>query len=206
MKSIALLFLVISVMACTSEDCGCDQPNSDIVIGEGPVVSKEYDVASFSSVSILSFTDIRIETGKEQKVMISGQKNIMDLLELEVDKGNLDLGFSSQLDIRPTEDLTATITMPNALEAFSFIGLAEIELLGESQNNLIINITGSGNVNSLELATNNVIIIWTGEGTAKVQALEQLILNCVGVFDITYLGEPAITNNSVGTVSVRPIQ
>nr|WP_321406654.1 DUF2807 domain-containing protein [uncultured Carboxylicivirga sp.] len=204
MKAVVFITFLIFLISCTTEDCECVS-NSEIVVGKGEILTKTFDVDDFTSVSVLSFTDIKIETGKEKTVTISGQKNIMELLDVEVSSKNLDLTFSDHFDIRPTEDLKAVITMPDAIEAFSFVGLAEIELTGEAQTDLAVNITGSANFNSLDLPVNIVVMNWVGEGSAKVWSIEQLILNCTGVFDIKYKGEPTITNNSVGTVTVGPI-
>ncbi len=204
MKSTIIILLSVLLISCNNEDCGCDTPPGKI-IGEGPVVSKDYDLASFNSVSILSFTNIRIETGLEQSIKLSGQKNILDILIAESKNNKLDITFPAGNEVQPTEDLTAIITMPNALQSFSFIGIAEMELLGDAQENLTVNITGSGNINSLELPVNTVVINWTGEGMAKIHSIENLILNCVGVFDIKYKGDPSISNNSVGTINLGPI-
>ncbi|MBS2098808.1 GIN domain-containing protein [Carboxylicivirga linearis] len=205
MKVIGIIVLVCFFVSCNSKECDCVS-DSHIVVGEGEVITKTFDVESFSGVSALSFTDIRISTGQEQLVQVSGQENIMDLLSVKVENGTLDLSFPNDIDIRPTEDLTAEIKIPGHLNALSFVGLAEIELKGELQEYVAINITGSANLNSLDLPVNGFVLNWVGEGTAKVWSIEQLILNCTGVFDVQYKGEPTITNNSTGTVTVGPIQ
>ncbi|MCU4162463.1 GIN domain-containing protein [Carboxylicivirga caseinilyticus] len=204
MKAVVFITFMVLLISCTTQDCECAF-SSEVIVGSGEVITKTFDVDDFISVSILSFTDIKIETGKQQSVTISGQKNIMELLQVGVGSKNLDLSFPDNQDIRPTEDLTAIISMPDALEAFSFVGLAEIELTGEAQTDLAVNITGSANFNSVDLPVDKVVINWVGEGSATVWSIEQLILNCTGVFDIKYKGEPTITNNSVGTVTVDPI-
>jgi len=205
MKVFGIIVLFCFFVSCNSKECDCVF-DSDVIVGEGKVITNTYDVESFSGVSAISFTAIRITTGQKQFVQISGQENIMELLNVEVVNGSLDLSFPKNLDIRPTEDLSAIITMPDDLTALSFVGLAEIELAGEEQENLAINITRSANLNSLDLPVNRMVLNWVGEGKAKVWSVEQLILNCTGVLDVQYKGEPTITNNSTGTVTVGPIQ
>lgn len=138
------------------------------VIGTGEVVSETRDISGFSGMSSGISADIELRQSSTYKVTIDGQKNIIDLVEMEVKEGTLKIRFKKGYSMSYKKNLKIRLEAPN----FAYLGMsgsgdvrAEGALKGD---NLNISISGSGDFDLTNLAYNDVKISISGSGDVVV--------------------------------------
>ncbi len=145
----------------------CD--SLDFIEGIGPVVDQELNLDSFDKISTDCSFDVVIEQGSTQKVVASGQQNIIDRLRTNVvnDEWLIDLDNGNYRDF----DLTIHITMPN-VEALTIDGSGDITLREDFKlDDLNVRIDGSGEF-TLEdqmIVENELAITVDGSGETYLQ-------------------------------------
>ena len=138
------------------------------VIGTGDVVSETRDISGFTGMSSGISADIELRQSAAFKVTIDGQKNIIDLVEMEVKDGILKLRFKKGYSMSYKKNLKIRLEAPS----FTYLGMsgsgdvrAEGGLKGEK---LDISISGSGDFDLTDLAYTDVKISISGSGDVVV--------------------------------------
>jgi hypothetical protein len=85
-----------------------------MITGSGPIVSQEFDVASFDKVEATTVIDVEIVQGDSLKVVAEGNENIMNYLDIKVvnNKLRVDLVHGSFGHF----DMKVYVTMPTVSE------------------------------------------------------------------------------------------
>jgi hypothetical protein len=78
------LTIIVSSLLIALSFSSCVFDHSFSMVGSGPIVTREFDLASFSSVADQTVIDVEIVQGDVQKVEAEGHENIMDQLDLTV--------------------------------------------------------------------------------------------------------------------------
>lgn len=191
------------------------------VKGEGPTVKETLDLSDFHSVGLGCSATVYIEKGSSQKVVVEGQKNIIDLLKKEVKNGSWNIGFEK--NVYNYDKLVVYITMPdvNALSIggsgkiisknefenldnlkMSIGGSGTIEFSGSVQN-AEISIAGSGDVKASGLRSENCKISIAGSGDCYIEAGEKLDVSIAGSGDVHYKGRPRVKSSIAGSGDVQ---
>lgn len=186
-RSMTLLVIIGLSIILTS----CDEI-FDCEVGRGPTETRVLNLSQIKSFELNGSADVYISQGADQEVVVEGQENILDLLELDVDNGHWEIDFRDC--IRRSDDLRFYITLPE----YQFIALSgsgniyseniieaahlKIELDGSGRimldvdtDNLEAEITGSGDIN-LDGYTKNSNFEIIGSGSIK--ALDLLTEVC----------------------------
>jgi len=128
------LFILLGILfSCDKDTC---------VHGEGPVVTKELDLAVFSSVDLKGSINIILTQGTEQKVLAKGQENIISYLSTEVKEGNWTIILED--GCYNDYELTIEVITPS-LEEFGISGTGNIQLNDNFTDIENINVFNSGN-------------------------------------------------------------
>ena len=134
------------------------------VVGTGDVVTENRNVSGFTGVSSSLSADIDLRQSSTFKVSIEGQKNIIDLVEMEVKDGTLKLRFKKGYSMTYKKTLKIQVEAPN----FSYLGMlgsgnvrANGALSGEK---LDISISGSGDFDLTQLQYADVKVNISGSG------------------------------------------
>jgi len=133
-----LLIAVFSIPSCGFDDDGlfrkCEK-------GSGPEVEVVLNVPAFTGVRVQGSTKVFIKQDSFFDVRAKGQKNIIDLLELDVQNNTWDIEFDRCVK---DHDVEIFITMPD----ISFLGISGSgEIRGDNffeVENIILRISGSG--------------------------------------------------------------
>ena len=210
--------LILVVAGCNISING----SSTGVRGSGTKKSEDREVESFSKVVIEGIGDVDISMGDEPSLTIATDDNLLELIESTVADGVLTIKPTEE--ISPTDDLEISITT-TACEAVTVDGAAAIEFIdatGESLD-IVINgagsVSGSGEIDSLDVETNgagnvelgelkakSVTIVMSGAGNGTVYASESVDGTINGVGSITVAGSPAEVKRSInglGTFNVE---
>lgn len=184
------------------------QGNEQSVIIEGPQKLMEYISASvFQNTLIIDSKNHFCFTNKKTiKIYITTP----DLSEVEIDgSGNFLISnnfitndFSVNID--GSGDFYADSI---SAETFStrISGSGEIYLSGiDTMSIQTIKISGSGNVNMLDLPSIATSITISGSGDCKVHAINELDVKISGSGDVRYIGDPSVNTDITGSGSVKP--
>ncbi len=125
---------------------GCYQDPFDCPRGEGPTVSRHLAVLPFTSIALYGSHKVYVKQGERQEVIVEGQSNIIDRLDLYVKNGRWNIQIRECT--RRHDKLIFYITVPD-LNAFIVNGSGEIIiedlfLVDEAR----IDINGSGSINA----------------------------------------------------------
>ena len=133
---VGLTILSLSFTACT-DDGFC-------VKGNGDIESMDLNLEEFNSIELMESADVVITQGTNQHVTVTGDANIIDLLETDVRNGEWSIELENgcyrnyQLDVE--------ITVPD-LSQVSLSGSGHIYVNAfDNQNNLDLSISGSGKI------------------------------------------------------------
>ena len=117
----------------------------DGIKGEGPTVSKTFDLKSFEAFNLQISGNVYIKQGSKQSVKIEGQQNIIDNIKQVVEDKYWKIGFDKP--VRKHDPIKVYITVPHLTKAY-VSGSGDILGQGKFTNldDLILGISGSGNI------------------------------------------------------------
>jgi hypothetical protein len=81
-------------------------------------------------------------------------------------------------------------------------GSGNVRLSGQATD-LDVNLNGSGNFEGADLKVQNAAVTTTGSGNVKVWVLTKLDARTSGSGDVSYYGQPTVTQNATGSGRVR---
>ncbi len=202
-------FLLLAFICCASscivhvndDDDGLFQCEE----GEGEVESFELNIDNFKGIDLKIDGEVFITQGNSRQVLVEGQKNIIDMLELDI----RDEVWDIELDdcARKYDDLRIYITMPY-IDYLALSGSGEIvsENTIESSE-LTLRLSGSGRMN-LGLNTKSLDARISGSGSIRAEGIADIAdfhISGSGelrTFDMeSLIGEVRITGS--GDVEVR---
>ena len=215
-RLLGLGLLAIFVAASVS---GCVSTRLSIVTGSGTQATETRNVDDFTEIKFLGAGRIDVTIGEPQALELSGDDNILPLIETEVTGGKLVIKPTRA--IRTTTPLVLTITVPdvtslqldgagdinitgidNTRLSVEVAGAGNVMLNGQTEN-LTINLTGAGRANAENLPAGDVLVTLSGVGQVHVNAVDALDVTITGVGSVTYSGNPEITQNITGLGSLR---
>ncbi len=124
MKKFFLLFGLIAIMGCSSEN------SWDCIQTAGTIVQREVEVPPFSRLLIWERTKVFISQGPEQKVVVETGENLLNDISLDVNDGLLQIRNKNACNLVRDYQLTKVyITAPDISEIRSSTGYA-IESIG----------------------------------------------------------------------------
>jgi hypothetical protein len=144
-------------------------PSCRKVVGDGPLVTETRSTGNFTGVASGISGKVYITIGPVMKVDVTGQQNILNILNTHVVNGILKIDFKNDVRIKSHEEIVAHITMP-ALDYLRLSGSGNMDVQGDVvTNNLDINVSGSGNIAVEQAAVDNKInATVSGSGNIKV--------------------------------------
>jgi len=120
--------------------------NSKKIKGDGNVVTVTRSTSGYEGVSIGGSFDVVLVKGKEGKITLEGEENILPFIETEVSDGLLKVKFKNNTNISTTKKLTVTVPYEH-IESIALGGSGNILSEGLIEaNNFNVNLGGSGNI------------------------------------------------------------
>jgi Putative auto-transporter adhesin, head GIN domain len=174
----SLLVLALAISACDFD--WDDDDFGPCISGDGPVVSREFDLANFDAVNLSSSINVNITQGATQKVVVEGPLNHINVMNRNVSNRTWDVDFTRC--VRNANNVRVFITIPDVrslrisgsgdLVSENILKISEIDLsisgsgrmdVGVDATNVISRISGSGNL-LLEGKANNLEHTSSGSG------------------------------------------
>ena len=189
---------------------GCVGLNLDLgpgVQGSGKEATEHRDVKDFSKIDTHGAFDVAVKCGPSRSVEITGDDNLVKLVETTVEDGTLTL--TSEKNLHAKKGLKVTITTPH-LTSFSLKGAGDVSIDGVNEkdftvdlkgagdltasgkaDNLNVTLKGAGDVKMYDLHADNVTATLNGAGDLNVWASKYLSAKMSGAGDLSYKGHPA---------------
>lgn len=138
-----LKFFISALIACMLTSCCCDWFDENCTKGAGPVVEQELILPPFHSLGFSGSGQVFITQGDEQSVIVNGQRDVIDLIRLNVAGGHWEVAFSECVNY---DQLALHITLPE-ITRLALSGSGDIQTVNPiSAGRLDLSISGSGRI------------------------------------------------------------
>ena len=174
--------------------------------GSGNIISESRELNNFTSIILLGSIDVNIKTSESNNCVVVADDNLIPYIKTEVVNNKLNISLNESYSSE--EKLVVNINTPNYDEV-SLSGSGNINILDFKNNNLSLNISGSGNITgngevetlvvkingsgnlmSKEIKSKSATITINGSGVGKVFASDSISAKINGSGNIEYFGNP----------------
>lgn len=114
--------------------------------GNGNVITETRTTSGYDGITAGGSFEVILVKGKEGKITIEGEENILPYIETEVDAGILKIKYEKNINIRTTKRLTVTVPFKD-IESIALAGSGNISSKDIIKaNDLSVSLGGSGNI------------------------------------------------------------
>ncbi len=161
--AVALLTAVIS--AC---DVTIKLPDMNRIDGSGTIATETVAAAGFDTVALLSEGDVTITIGDESSVTITGDDNLLPILDATVSNGTLRLELTEDnTDIEPSQAIEWRIVVPS-LTAVQLTGAGNMSVASLVATSFDVTLTGAGSISVADLDASMVSVSIPGAGSVTL--------------------------------------
>ncbi len=200
-----ILYMAATVLLCSS----CFHVNSnykgsffggkDAIKGEGPVISKSFDLKDFDRIVINGQADAVFTQSDTYELTLRAQENVFDYVDYRVEGTTLILELKDKRSVRSTE-FEVTLKAP-ALKGLEINGAADFDIPAglKSDDDLQIEVNGAGDLTFNGVRCNNLSIQANGAADVDLTAIDvqNLKVDVNGAGDVNVEGNAADANLSV---------
>lgn len=167
MKKIVLVFslLLLSITSAQAQWWN----SSKKITGNKEVVNQSRTVPDYDRINVTGMMDVQLVAGKEGKIDLEGESNLLEYIETEVSGGTLKISVEKGINLQPSRNYPIKIVVPfEDLDGVALTGSGHIrgnEVI--SAGNFKVSVTGSGNMN-LNLDVEELKGTVTGSGDVKL--------------------------------------
>jgi len=210
-----MLYLVILTLSLPLTSCG------QRLVGEGPTVTREFDLGRISSIGLGIRAQVFVDKGSPGKVVIEGQENMINELDMDVKGEEWEILFNSR-NVGNYKDMTITITT-DKLEELAIGGSGSIKVnddfdmedlemavagsgdieVGGTADKVEISIAGSGDIRASDLSANTCEVSIAGSGDAYIEVSEEMEVSIAGSGNVFYKGQPRMSTSIAGSGNVK---
>jgi len=137
------------------------------VKGNGNIKTETRNTSDYDGVSVGGFFDVILVKGKEGKIKIEGEENLMEYIITEVKGGTLQIKVEKGINLKTTRRLTVTVPV-DEVEKVSLGGSGNIksDMLLKADD-FDVSLGGSGNI-TLKVDVNSIGSAIGGSGNIKL--------------------------------------
>lgn len=203
--------LLVSLSACSG------------VRGSGTAKTETRSVESFTKVDVSGAMKVSVARGAKNEVVITADDNLLEHLGSDVQSGTLVL--DPKRSLRPETPIVVTVTMTEALEAFSASGSTvaalsgvrgdafELDLSGSTDLSvsgttraLTIDVSGSAQVAAIDLTSDTAKVEVSGSAEVSVHAKDALSVDISGSGKVRYRGSPTVERSVSGSGTIQKVE
>ncbi len=150
--------------------------NSEKVRGNGNVTTETRNTSDYESVSSAGNFDVKLVEGKEGKIELRGEENLMKYIITEVKNGKLTIKVKKNVNLRMTKKFTVTVPY-KSIDKVALAGSGDITNTGTIKaDDFKVALAGSGDIN-LNIDVNTVKTSIAGSGNIDLSG-KSSELNC----------------------------
>lgn len=177
---------------------GCS--DSKRIIGEGSVITEELTLQEFSKIEAEGVDDVYISYGEEQKVVVKGHGNIIDLIEKDVINNTWNLRLKD--GNYGKYELTYYLTLPT-IEKVHTSGTGDVVINDEMYMDYFkLSLEGTGNFYGFNIVTKESDINIEGTGDCEITTSENIKISIEGTGKVYYKGTPSVESKITGSGKV----
>lgn len=164
-KSILLLALTLLVINSSAKAQDRNKLN-----GNGKVVTETRNTGDYDGIKISGFFDVNLVAGKEGKITIKGEENLLSAIKVEVEDNSLKIYIERFTNIRPSSGNSIQITVPfEKISEVSLAGSGEIQSKDVIKSDkFAVKLSGSGDFN-LPVDVNTLELSVSGSGNVHLK-------------------------------------
>jgi hypothetical protein len=190
------------------------------VPGSGTLKTEARELLPFDKIEVSGSVKLEVTHGPSQSLSITADDNLVPLLTTEVSDGKLVI--ETKEPIRPTTEVRIAAVLAKPLRSLAasgsvtgsvtgvdgaalsirISGSGDLTLAGKV-GRLAVDISGSGEIDSLALPADDLALDISGSGEAQVHAERGLAVNISGSGSVRYRGAPKVTQSISGSGSIE---
>ena len=162
--------------------------NNKKVRGNGKMKTEVRTTSDYESVSAAGNFDVKLVSGKEGKITLDGEENLMQYIITEVKKGKLTIKVKKNVSIRITKKFVVTVPYRD-IDIVSLAGSGDISNEGTIKaKDFKLSLAGSGDID-LNIDVTSVKTSIAGSGNIKLNGKSSsLICSIAGSGDVSAYG------------------
>lgn len=156
----SILLLALSACFITAKSNAQTKIN-----GNGNVVTQTRTTGDYDGVRIAGFFDVDLVSGKEGKIIIKGEENLLQAIKVEVEGNELKVYVEKGTQIRTSSGKKIEITVPfQKISAVTLSGSGDVRTKNKINSDAFsAKLSGSGNFD-LDVDSNNFDLTLSGSG------------------------------------------
>lgn len=165
------LFLTLAVVALSIQTTQAQWwKGSKEIEGNGKMTTETRSVSDYDQVALLGSMKVELVAGKEGKLKVEAEENLMEYILTEVDGDKLKISVEEGYSLDTSRNNEIRITVPfESLDAVILTGSGDIYSSDEIKaDDFEIKLTGSGNI-QLSLTVKNARASITGSGDIELR-------------------------------------
>lgn len=185
-----------------------ERGNRDYIQGDGISKTITLEVQDFHSLDVSSVIDVDFTVDETSSIQITADSNLIDVLCLDYFGGTLYIDTKDNVSFSSKTPMKITIAHPH-LKAVSLSGTANLCVRGLDQDNVDVdvsgtgdvdisgkatsasfNVSGQGDINAIGLVSENLKAVVSGMGDVQATATHSVTASVSGMGDITIHGNP----------------
>lgn len=145
--------------------------------GNGNVVTETRSTSEYDAIKISGFFDVDLVAGKEGKITIKGEQNILAAIVVEVENNTLKIYAKKGSNLRPSTGRGVEITVPfEKISELSLSGSGDVTARNQIKNDTFtVRLSGSGDID-LDVASNSFDFSLSGSGDVKLKGTSDTIV------------------------------
>jgi hypothetical protein len=213
-KKLWSAFMVVAFLGILN---GCPAVLWNVIKGNGNIVSQERPASDFFGVILEGVGDVNIYHAENYRLVVTTDSNIQDIITTRVYGNNVYISkkVKNNSGFDPTK-LIIDVYMPELknvdLKGVGNIAIADGNVV--AQNNVVVTLSGSGeikipdgktsdfkiklsgvgNIIAQNYEAENVVVDHSGSGDIKTWVTKSLTGKISGIGNVFYKGSPAINN------------
>ncbi len=212
---VAALAVLICVVLGTTV-AGASWWNRDAIEGSGEMASEERSIGEFTRLRVDCAFDIEVRFGKDPKLVLTFDDNLLEYITTEVRGKRLTLDCSEDLEI--DESCRVELVIPKLTEIeingaadirvhkfegstleYVLNGAGNLEVDG-SVEEFEVELSGAGSVDARDLVAERAEVNLNGAGSVDVHATDFCRANLSGVGNIDIYGDPRKVREKVSGI------
>lgn len=166
MKKSVQLIVLTAFLVCNIANA----QSSNKITGNGNVVSQTRETSDYDGIKVAGSFDVDLVSGKEGKIIIKGEENLLAVIKVEVVENILKVYVEKNTNIRSSMGKKIQITIPfEKITELSLAGSGDIKSKDPIKNNKFsARLAGSGNFD-LNVDADTLELDLSGSGNAHLK-------------------------------------